>query len=104
MHVTTDMWLAPSVPGYEEVRQFQERMGKKLGSAMGGAMSPMMGSRGHLGGHVESFPGGREAEGVPVLKSSAWAARWIPRPPPRCAKHRRSKAAGASAAGDPVGQ
>ncbi|HZP02297.1 MAG TPA: hypothetical protein VFD30_18580 [Terriglobia bacterium] len=30
MIVNSDMWLAPSVPGYEEVQQFQTRMAKEL--------------------------------------------------------------------------
>jgi len=37
-----DMWMAPEVPGYDEVRKFHIRMGEKLGMGMGGQMGPMM--------------------------------------------------------------
>ena len=38
MNIVTDMWLATSVPGYEEVKAFYARMGEKLGwsSSSGG--------------------------------------------------------------------
>jgi hypothetical protein len=50
--VTSDAWMAPSVPGYDEVRAFQMKMAKELnwlpstfGHMMGGSMSnPQMGS------------------------------------------------------------
>lgn len=50
--VTSDAWLAPSVPGYEEVRSFQMKLAKELNwlpstfaGMMGGNMSnPQMGS------------------------------------------------------------
>ncbi len=29
--IDTDVWLGPMVPGYEEVRQFQQRMARKMG-------------------------------------------------------------------------
>lgn len=31
MIITTDMWLAPMVPGYEEVRRFYQKMSGKIG-------------------------------------------------------------------------
>jgi hypothetical protein len=30
MQVVSDMWIAPNVTGYEEIREFQMRMAKKL--------------------------------------------------------------------------
>ena len=38
MTVTTDMWIAPGVPGYQEVRNFQKRMAEKLNWTPGGNM------------------------------------------------------------------
>ena len=34
MAVTNDMWLVPEVPGYDQVRDFHERMAKKLATAV----------------------------------------------------------------------
>ena len=34
MAITNDMWLVPEVPGYEQVREFHERMAKKLATAV----------------------------------------------------------------------
>jgi hypothetical protein len=42
MATAADMWLAPEVPGYDEVRSFHERMAAKLNWAPGG--NPMLGS------------------------------------------------------------
>ena len=38
MTVTTDMWIASGVPGYQEVRNFQKRMAEKLNWTPGGNM------------------------------------------------------------------
>jgi hypothetical protein len=38
MTVTTDMWVAPGVPGYQEVRDFQRRMAEKMNWTPGGNM------------------------------------------------------------------
>ncbi len=38
MTVTTNMWIAPGVPGYQEVRNFQKRMAEKLNWTPGGNM------------------------------------------------------------------
>ncbi len=38
MVITSDMWLAPSIAGYEEVRAFYTRMGEKLAFNPGGGM------------------------------------------------------------------
>lgn len=38
MTVTTDMWVAPGIPGYQEVRDFQKRMAEKLNWSPGGNM------------------------------------------------------------------
>src|SRR5664279_5493586 len=38
MTVTTDMWVAPGVPGYQEVRDFQKRMAERMNWTPGGNM------------------------------------------------------------------
>ena len=38
MTITTDMWIAPGVQGYQEVRDFQKKMAEKLNWAPGGNM------------------------------------------------------------------
>jgi len=38
MTVTTDMWIAPGVPGYQEVRDFHKRMAERLNWTPGGNM------------------------------------------------------------------
>lgn len=40
--ITNDMWMAPEVPGYDEVRDFQRRFATKLGMVFSGAISPAM--------------------------------------------------------------
>ena len=38
MTVTTDMWIAPGIPGYQEVRDFHKRMAERLNWTPGGNM------------------------------------------------------------------
>ncbi|GAC1420065.1 MAG: hypothetical protein NVSMB62_13640 [Acidobacteriaceae bacterium] len=40
--ITNDMYLAPEIPGYDEVREFYKRYAVKMGSVMSGAMTPQM--------------------------------------------------------------
>jgi hypothetical protein len=42
MAMTNDMWMAPEIPGYGEVRDFNERMALKMGPVFGGATSSLM--------------------------------------------------------------
>lgn len=46
MAITNDMWMAPEIPGYDQVRDFNQRMAQKMGSGFSGAMpssiSPQM--------------------------------------------------------------
>jgi hypothetical protein len=43
MAMTNDMWMAPEIPGYSEVRDFNRRMALKMGTMFSGAMpSPQM--------------------------------------------------------------
>ncbi|QNI35363.1 hypothetical protein [Edaphobacter albus] len=40
--ITNDMWLAPEVPGYDEVREFQRRFALKLGTVFSESFNPTM--------------------------------------------------------------
>jgi hypothetical protein len=40
--ITNDMYLAPDIPGYEEVRDFYKRYALKMGSVMSGAINTQM--------------------------------------------------------------
>jgi hypothetical protein len=70
MTIVTDMWLAPSVPGYEEVRSFYARMAQKLAWAPGmGGMGAMMGRQaGMMKGMAEISKEASKLDGVPILQ------------------------------------
>jgi hypothetical protein len=40
--ITTDMYLAPDIPGYDEVRDFDRRYAIKMGTVINGAINPQM--------------------------------------------------------------
>lgn len=40
--ITNDMYLAPDIPGYDEVRDFEKRFALKLGTVLRGAINPQM--------------------------------------------------------------
>ncbi len=42
--MTSDLWLTPEIPGYEEVRDFNVRYAKKLAEVFGSTMAPMLNS------------------------------------------------------------
>ena len=43
MAITNDMWMAPEIPGYGEVREFYKRFAEKMGPIFGeGGMSPSL--------------------------------------------------------------
>jgi len=42
--MTNDLWLAPEIPGYKEVRDFNLRYAQKLGEVYGSALAPMLSS------------------------------------------------------------
>lgn len=67
MEFTMDMWMAPNIPGYEEVRNFYQRMSQKVAwNPMGGAMGAMMSQ--HAKGMSELVKEMSKLEGVPVLQ------------------------------------
>ena len=64
MTVTTDMWIAPGIPGYQEVRDFQKRMAGKLNWTPGGNM--FMANPQVSQGMAEVYKEVAKVDGVPV--------------------------------------
>jgi hypothetical protein len=67
MDMQMDMWMAPKIAGYEEVRDFYMRMSQKIDwSPMSGALGPMMAQNAKgMGQMVKEMS---KLEGVPVLQ------------------------------------
>jgi hypothetical protein len=68
MEVVTDMWLTPSIQGYDEVRNFHRRMAEKMAfgaPGMGGAMAQQPGM---MKGMAEVAKEAAKLDGVPVLQ------------------------------------
>jgi hypothetical protein len=64
MTVTTDMWIASGIPGYQEVRNFYKRMAEKINWTPGGNMfaaNPQVSS-----GMAEVYKEVAKLDGVPV--------------------------------------
>lgn len=64
MSITTDMWVAQGVPGYQEVRKFYQRMAEKLNWAPGGNM--FMANPDVSKGMAEVYKEIAKLDGVPV--------------------------------------
>jgi hypothetical protein len=72
MGITNDMWLAPEVPGYDEMREFSKGMAEKMGEVFSGSglnLNRML--AGHPGANEALSDLGKEMrqiQGVPVLQ------------------------------------
>ncbi len=64
MTMTTDMWMAPGVSGYQEVRDFQKRMAEKLNWTPGGNM--FMSNPQVSQGMAEVYKEAAKVDGMPV--------------------------------------
>jgi hypothetical protein len=67
MTMTSDMWVAPKIAGYDEIRDFHRRMALKVNWAPGGGM-PMMGRPEMAKGMAEIAKESAKLDGVPVLQ------------------------------------
>jgi hypothetical protein len=67
MFVVTDMWLAPTVSGYDEVKNFYVRMAQKMSWSPMGGLGPMMQPQ-MLKGFAEAYKEMSKLEGIPVLQ------------------------------------
>ncbi|MEP6538357.1 MAG: hypothetical protein ABJF23_23665 [Bryobacteraceae bacterium] len=67
MAVVSDMWLAPDIPGYDEVREFYKRMATKIAWTPGaGGMAMQRGDM--MKGMGELAKESAKLQGVPVLQ------------------------------------
>ncbi len=75
MAIANDMWMVPEIPGYNEVRDFNERMARKMGDMFSGAavappslMSPqvMQAQPGMFSGMADMAKEMSKLKGVPV--------------------------------------
>lgn len=68
--MTNDMWMAPEIPGYGEVRDFEKRMAIKMGMMMRGSVNPAMlaAQPGMLKGTAEMAKEMSKLKGVPVMQ------------------------------------
>ncbi len=68
INITNDMWMAPEVPGYQEVRDFQLRMAEKLGIGLGES-NPLASMRPGMGaGMAEMAKQMSKLKGIPVMQ------------------------------------
>lgn len=67
MTMTSDMWIAPAVAGYDEVRAFQKRMAEKLNWTPGGNM--FMSNPQVSQGMAQMYREAGKLDGVPVITS-----------------------------------
>jgi hypothetical protein len=65
--MTTDMWIAPNVAGYQEVRDFYRRMGEKL--AWMPAANPMINRPDMQRAMAEMYKEGSKLDGMPVYQT-----------------------------------
>jgi hypothetical protein len=67
LNMVTDMWIAPKVPGYDEVRAFYKIMGEKMNWTPGG--NSMMASRPDMAkAMAEMYKEGSKMDGMPVYE------------------------------------
>ena len=106
MVITTDMWIAPGVQGYAEVREFYRRMGEKLNWTPGGNMfaaNPQVSQ-----GMAEVYKEASKIDGVPVQQYiTMGGAGTVPAdgsaPPPQQEKQQAAPPSVGSALGGALG-
>jgi hypothetical protein len=70
MAMNNDMWMAPDIPGYDQVREFNKRFAAKMGDTFSGAMSSMRSMMaqqpGMLSGMGDMMKEMQKLKGIPV--------------------------------------
>jgi hypothetical protein len=68
--ITNDMWMAPEIPGYSEVRDFNKRFALKMGMVFGDVFKPSMAAMqpGSAEGMAEMVKEMSKLKGVPVMQ------------------------------------
>lgn len=72
MTIITDMWIAPGIPGYQEVRDFYKRMSEKINWTPGGNLfmqNPQVSE-----GMAEVYKEASKVDGVPVQQTITMGA------------------------------
>jgi hypothetical protein len=72
MVVVADTWIAPAVPGYNEVRNFHRRMAEKINWTPGGNM--FMNRPDVIEGMAEVYKESAKLDGMPVLQTMTMGA------------------------------
>ncbi|HLK64592.1 MAG TPA: hypothetical protein VKU19_14205 [Bryobacteraceae bacterium] len=70
--ITADTWIAPSVPGYDEVRRFYRRMAEKINWTPGGNL--FMSRPDVMQGMAEVYKESAKLNGMPVLQTMTMGA------------------------------
>jgi hypothetical protein len=110
MAMTNDMWMAPEIPGYDQVRDFNRRMGEKMGSMMDPAMrsmiSPQMLSAqpGMYQGMADMAKEMSKIKGVPVSQVMRMGTTLDGTPLPAASEAPLPPAPNGPSAGDVAGQ
>ncbi len=88
MAFTSDMWMAPDIPGYEEVREFHRRFATKMGLMAGPGMTNMaaMMQRSMMKGMGDLAKEASKLKGVPVLQVTRVGATADGQPLPSAAE------------------
>lgn len=70
MAITNDMWLAPEIPGYDEVKEFYRKYALKMGTVFSSAINPAMLAqyRGAGQGMADMAKEMSKLKGTPVLQ------------------------------------
>ena len=71
MVITSDIWLAPDIPGYGEVQELHRVMAAKVGWSPGESFGSMMGGSGMMKGMAEASKEMTKLHGIPVLQVMA---------------------------------
>lgn len=70
--ITNDMWMAPEIPGYQEVRDFERRYALKMGVVLSGVVKPsMLGMQPGMGkGLAEMAKEMSKLKGIPIEQTT----------------------------------
>lgn len=70
--ITNDMWMAPEIPGYAEVRAFDEKLAKRMGNVLSGGSTPafsaLLTQPGAAKGLANLAEEMQKLKGVPVMQ------------------------------------
>lgn len=103
MSMVNELWLAPSVPGYEEVKNFHMRMAQKM--AFGAGMANMAGmlaaQPGAAKGMAELAKEASKLEGVPLLTIMRMSPKLTPEQQAQMEKAQADAAAAQAQQGPP---